>query len=274
MIARAPTLLLLALVAAPACDYQQTVAPHGDATTATATPDTAVAADTTVASDTSTPADTAAPADTTAAVDTVVSVDTAPTPHEVSIGPGEPVVVVPEPPPPVVPPGPTRPRRRMDVDQLDTALRQATGGIGWTRTTNGVEENLFVTLSGTLGKPDFITTTQEDLEPSSLLQKFLGEAARAACARLADEESQGLRPPVLMTRASGSDTWESAPAAIEDNLVVLLRRFHSSPLVPSDPGFERWRWLYRSAEHVADDPIVAWRTVCVGLVTHPDFWTY
>jgi hypothetical protein len=34
------------------------------------------------------------------------------------------------------------------------------------------------------------------------------------------------------------------------------------------------RWLYDSRLHVTRDPVVAWKTVCVGLISHPDFYTY
>jgi hypothetical protein len=204
----------------------------------------------------------------------VTEEDAAQTVFEVLIDPGVEVTLVPE--PPYVPPpvDPTRPYRRMDIDQLNASIRRATGGVGWTRMNGTVEEDLFRTLSGTLGKPDFINTTQEDLAPSALFQKFLGEAARSVCRTLATEEAAQRRPPLLMAKVTATDTWESAPDKVDANLVSLLRRFHSSDLLPTSPGFDRWRWLFRSALHTSNDPVIAWRTVCIGLITHPDFWTY
>ncbi|MCA9567625.1 MAG: hypothetical protein KC656_07275, partial [Myxococcales bacterium] len=46
---------------------------------------------------------------------------------------------------------PTREVRRMDIDQLDAAIRRSTGGIGWTEVgSDGVEVDLFEQLSLTL----------------------------------------------------------------------------------------------------------------------------
>ncbi|MCA9517750.1 MAG: hypothetical protein KC635_22575 [Myxococcales bacterium] len=194
------------------------------------------------------------------------------TPTTVTVGDETPVVIdLPAPPPEA----PTRPRRRMDIDQLDASLRRVTGGLTWTVMVGSREDNQFEVLSSTLGKPDFIEKTQEDLTPSALFQKFLSEAARTVCERLAREEVAGTRPePVLMVEASPTDTWESAPEAIEANLERLLLRFHGRRLAPADVGFDRWRWLFQSALHVSSDPVVAWRTVCAGLIMHPDFYTY
>ena len=120
-----------------------------------------------------------------------------------------------------------------------------------------------------------------DLEPSLIFQKFLGDAARDVCDKLAAHEqvthfTPG-EPRHLFIEASPTQTLEGAPARIDANLRALLLRFHGTYVPegqPEHPALVRWRWLYRSAEHTAQDPVTAWRTVCVGLITHPDFYTY
>lgn len=170
---------------------------------------------------------------------------------------------------------PTRPRRRMDIDQLDRAIQQVTGGFAWTELQGGREVNQFEALAQTLGKPDFVETTQEDLTASALFQKFLNEAARTVCDRLATAEAAGeTSVPILFRYATPTDTVASAPEAIDANLAALLLRFHGSRMSPDDPAFEPWRWLFASALHVSDDPVTAWRTVCIGLIIHPAFYTY
>ncbi len=47
-----------------------------------------------------------------------------------------------------------RPRRRMQITQLDVAIRKASGGIGWTEGTGSKEKNLFMQLKATLGVPE------------------------------------------------------------------------------------------------------------------------
>ncbi|MDP6944780.1 MAG: hypothetical protein QF464_11570, partial [Myxococcota bacterium] len=63
-----------------------------------------------------------------------------------------------------------RHRQRLDLDQLDRALETATG-FRWTH-DNG-DQSMLDTLAATLGKPDYIQTTIEDVTPSLLFHKFL-----------------------------------------------------------------------------------------------------
>ena len=77
-----------------------------------------------------------------------------------------------------------------------------------------------------------------------------------------------------MVHVSPTDTWESNPAAVGDNLVELLLRYHGRKLASDAPELEQWKWLFRSAVMVSGSPVTAWRTVCVGLISHPYFYTY
>lgn len=169
----------------------------------------------------------------------------------------------------------TRLRRRLDIDQLDAALKRVTGGIGWTERRGNRDVNLFNDLAESLGKPDYIDSTQEDLEVSLIFQKFLGDAARSSCTKLIDRE-KNTRPETkhLLIHVSLEDTPETAQEKINQNLSALLLNFHGRYHEPDSPKLERWRWLFKSSHHVAKDTAAAWRTVCVGLITHPDFYTY
>jgi len=192
----------------------------------------------------------------------------------IHVTPGEdtPVTLTPPEEPPELP---TRPRRRMDIDQLNRAMTQVTGGFAWTERQGGADVNQFDALAQTLGKPDFVETTQEDLTASALFQKFLNEAARTVCDRLATAEAAGeTSEPILFAHATTTDTPDTAPEAIDQNLSSLLLRFHGTRILPDDPAFEPWRWLFDSALHVSGDPVRAWRTVCIGLIIHPAFYTY
>jgi len=70
-----------------------------------------------------------------------------------------------------------RPLRRMHVDQLQASIERVTGGIRW---TDG-DDDLLEELAGTLGRPDYLEVTHEDLEPGLVFQKFLDDAAIAVC---------------------------------------------------------------------------------------------
>ncbi len=182
------------------------------------------------------------------------------------LGSGEPAELLPPPPEAA-----SRQRKRMDIDQLDAAIQRVTGGIGWTK--NG--KNQFEELARTLGKPDYVDLTTKDMEPSALFQKFLDDAARSACSGLMTKELQ-VTPEerVLFVHVTPEDTWKTQPEQVVMNLLYLLERYHGKVLSNTSPQLEPWRWLFESAEHVAKDPLVAWQVVCVGLITHPGFYTY
>jgi len=165
-----------------------------------------------------------------------------------------------------------RNRRRMDLDQLETAILTVTGDIYWGMSEG---ERKFDDLAQTLGKPDYLDVTNEDLSPSMLFQKFLGDAARDVCEQLIARELE--TPPkerIFLAEISETDTSETNPEGVEANLRYLLRRFHSSDVGPGSPQLNPWTWLFDSSVHVTDDPTAAWRTVCVGLIVHPDFYSY
>ncbi len=171
------------------------------------------------------------------------------------------------------PPAPEAPwanRRRMDIDQLDASMQRVIG-LAW---EDAQGNNQFVELASTLGKPDYIDSTQEDLTVSLLFQKFLGDAARDVCERRADGEAAGDLEPLLMSRVTPEMTVESDPDVIDANLAELLLRFHGQAVAPDSDRMNPWRWLFTSTVHVTEDPVIAWRAVCVGLLTHPDFYSY
>ena len=165
-----------------------------------------------------------------------------------------------------------RNRRRMDLDQLEAAILTATGGIYWGMREG---ESKFSELAQTLGKPDYFDVTIEDLSPSMLFQKFLGDAARDVCDQLIERELATVpEERIFIVEVSESDTIDDNATSVEANLRYLLERFHSTQLEAGSPLLSPWSWLFESSVHVTNDPTAAWRTVCVGLITHPDFYSY
>ena len=158
----------------------------------------------------------------------------------------------------------------MDIDQLRQAFLQATE-----RSWMDGSRDQFEELSTTLGKPDYATSTDEDLSPGLLFQKFLGDAARNVCEQLIDRDLQSApNDRLFLVHVAEGDTLESNPDGVEGNLRYLLSRFHSSQVDSGSQLLNPWTWLFESSLHVTDDPPSAWRTVCVGLITHPDFYSY
>jgi hypothetical protein len=168
-----------------------------------------------------------------------------------------------------------RARRRMDIAQLDASMQVVSDGIGWTEIdSDGQEVNLFVALGATLGVPDYISRTREDLTPSVVFQKFLGDASRSICSAMVGREMGGPTERILMKHVSDEDDWESNPVVISANMRYLLLRFHGTHYAVGDSRLEPWLWLFRSSMHDGSAPPLAWHTLCVALFTHPDFYSY
>ncbi|MCA9569003.1 MAG: hypothetical protein KC656_14235 [Myxococcales bacterium] len=162
-----------------------------------------------------------------------------------------------------------RPRRRMNVDQLSDAIEHVTG-YAWVE----ADQRLFDRLSGTLGKPEFLDSTEEDLAPGLLFQKFLDDAANAVCDTLVERELAGTSN-VLLGAAGPTDTRATNAAAVDAALAAALLRYHGRRVSPGDPQLDPWTLLFDSTLTVTGgDTMAAWRSVCIGLIVHPDFYQY
>ncbi len=168
-------------------------------------------------------------------------------------------------PPVIVEPG--RARRRMNLDQLENAFVQTSRGLNWTEMQGGREVSLFQSLSVTLGKPDYIQTTTEVLEPTTLFQKFLDDAARQVCGKIVARDLQEPSNALVMD-------WSEDGASVTAHLQSLILHFHQRDLADDSPDLAQWRWLYDSLMFMTDVPAERWNAVCVALFTHPDFYTY
>jgi hypothetical protein len=165
---------------------------------------------------------------------------------------------------------PVRQRNRLTIDQLNASIRQVSGGVGWV--IGGVDQ--LEALAPSLGVPDYALTTQEDLEPSALFQKFLGDAARHVCTELEQNARAGEGGSVLLGDLSAADTLEVNSSGVVANLARLVLRFHGQSFAVDAAEIERWRWLFESSYALSGDALTSWNVICVGLITHPDFYTY
>lgn len=165
--------------------------------------------------------------------------------------------------------------RRMNIDQLRASIERVSGGIGWTEEQDGVAVELFEALDGTLGKPDYLSATEEDLAPGLLFQKFLDDAATQVCARLVEAEpTRAAWQRTLLVDVTLDDTPTSSPAAIEANLRGALLRFHGRSVPPGDPSLAPWTALLGAVYSNHHDMAPAWQAVCTALIVHPDFYRY
>jgi hypothetical protein len=144
---------------------------------------------------------------------------------------------------------------------------------------------VFERLSSTLGKPDFIQQTVEDLTPSALFLKFLDDAARSLCVQRASLDLQRAAGEEVSALTPEQDVWgplwgelnleEHSDAEREAQLRHLTLRFHGHTLPEGDsPQLAYWQWLFESTRLVSDQPELPWVALCVGMINHPDFYSY
>ena len=151
-----------------------------------------------------------------------------------------------------------RDKKRMNIDQVSASIERVTGQSWQELDESGAQVQLFDALSGSLGKPDYLAATEEDLVPGLLFQKFLDDAARSTCIAAAASDTSGqARFLTLMDDP-------------QDNMRMLILSFHGHSWPEGDPRLDPWMELYS----VASTPERGWALVCVGLITHPDFYTY
>jgi hypothetical protein len=163
-----------------------------------------------------------------------------------------------------------RPHRRMNVDQLKAAMEQVSGGIGWTEVVDGEAVDLFDQLSVTLGRPDYLASTHEELAPGLLFQKFLEDAARSICPKLvAQDPMRSTAERALFVHGGPQDLQSDV---VEANLSSALLRFHGRVVSPGEPALDPWVRLHGDAVS-RSSPELAWTVVCVALFTHPDFYS-
>lgn len=170
--------------------------------------------------------------------------------------------------------------QRLTVRQLAQSLPIVLGGNTWMiGTTNG-----FNARSATLGEPDYINVVDENLEASSLYQKFMGDMARDGCTRTANADAAlAQNSRVLMRFVALTDTVTSNRNGVDANLRYLKLRFHGVKVADTETApLDGLRTVFEAAVRGAagtNTPTAAhvkegWRAVCVSLLTAPEYHLY
>ena len=157
-----------------------------------------------------------------------------------------------------------RARMRMTIDQLQASMKHITG-VDW---MSG-NKLLWDEYRSSLGVPDYQETVNEDLSANVIFQKFLQDAATYSCQEWIEHDG-----------SAGSYTFfadsydENDPATVSGNIQYLRRLVHGHFPDGEDPMVQSLQDLYTLVYQRTEDHTLTWNTVCVGLFTHPDFYTY
>ena len=174
-------------------------------------------------------------------------------------------------------PAPTgRAPRRLTVEQLARSIPVITGGLAWEEDFGEGPVDMLQLLSGTLGAPDYLLVTEESLEPSLIIAKFMTDAAHRVCARWIERDKT---LPAAQRTLIVHDDWASMDAEdVEASLAQLHVRFFSRPIGPDEVHvLAPWETLFFAAADAAPAGVAAddgWFAVCIGMMTSPETVLY
>ncbi|MFK7931655.1 MAG: hypothetical protein AB8H79_25980 [Myxococcota bacterium] len=168
----------------------------------------------------------------------------------------------------------SRARKRMTIAQVRDSMERVSGGVVWSR-DGRVRDSEWNRYTDTLGVPDYIERTEADLTPSVLFQKFIDDAANATCTDWLSRAEAGTNE-VFFAQGSVDET---DPVRVRADIAALRRRIQgvgqpSQQGAGHDDDLQAYVDLYDLVVVRTDDRAAAWRTVCIGLFTHPDFYAY
>ncbi len=165
-----------------------------------------------------------------------------------------------------------RDRKRLNIDQLEASVMGVLDGVRWTERVGNTDRNLFESLADTLGKPDFVQDTTEDLAPTSLFHKFLDDLARSTCSARVTADLQATTGS-LWGDLDPQMGYLSQRPLIETQIKALVLKFHQR-VIHSERELAFWTWIFQSGEFVSENPYGGWLGLCVALIVHPDFYSY
>ena len=147
--------------------------------------------------------------------------------------------------------------RRMSVEQLERSVEVIIG----------IQEGLFNldrTLALTLGEADYLTITEETLEPTPLYMKFMMDLGAYVCQQTLLFDPQ--RPVEERTLTRFTDK--------EENIRYILLRFSGIEGSAADPYVERLLRVYDAGRSGPNGDASGWEAVCISVFTSPEFLLY
>jgi hypothetical protein len=168
----------------------------------------------------------------------------------------------------------------MTIDTLRRSIPVITSGINWEEDFgDGNQTDVLGVLSPTLGAPDYLLVTEENLEPSLIIAKFMQDASNRICPRWV-ERDRG-EAPASRSLVAHAGAWDSrAEAEVKTALRALRLRFFGHRL-PADGSQDAVLTdlldLFNTASATSSPGREAqdgWLAVCIALMTDPEMVLY
>ncbi|MEC7987802.1 MAG: hypothetical protein VX278_21720 [Myxococcota bacterium] len=158
-----------------------------------------------------------------------------------------------------------RNKKRMGVAQVKASMERISG-IEW----KVANTDMWDKYGSTLGVPDYQQVVTEDLSPSIMFQKFLDDAAIHTCKNWIENEYSGEQRLFFSEIEPG----ELDAVKTRSNIAALRQQIHGVAIDENEEIVNSLVDLHALVIQRTSDPKSAWKTVCVGLFTHPEFFIY
>ena len=179
----------------------------------------------------------------------------------------------------VVEQGLTRSAGRMQIEQIRRSIEVVTGGLTWTEDFGQGPSRMLDVLGPTMGEPDYLLVTEENLEPSLIVAKFMQDASHRVCTRwVAAEQEKAAAERTLVRHGAAFDSRD--PADVTAALRGLELRFFARFLPDDgsqDAAVAPLKELFDTAAATSVPGREArdgWLAVCIALMTDPEFVVY
>jgi hypothetical protein len=164
----------------------------------------------------------------------------------------------------------------MSIEQIARSIPIVTNGIAWTEDFGGGPVDMLAVLAPTLGAPDYLLVTEENLEPSLIIAKFMQDASHRICTRWVERDKS---LPSAERTLIAHPVWGSlVESDVKTSLRALKLRFLSNYSAPgNDTGIADLYGLFVAASAAAPKAYRAddgWLAVCLALMTDPEFVLY
>ncbi|MCA9538842.1 MAG: hypothetical protein KC620_08135 [Myxococcales bacterium] len=165
---------------------------------------------------------------------------------------------------------------RLTIEQLANSIPIITDGLRWTEDFGNGPVDMLMVLSPTLGAPDYLRVTEENLEPTLIIAKFLQDASQRICLRWVERDARLAASDRSLVQ---SEDWASTdPARVRENLRRLQLRFYARHLESAeDEALDPLYDLFVNASSTAPADRAArdgWLAVCIAMMTDPEFILY
>ncbi|MDP6944924.1 MAG: hypothetical protein QF464_12300 [Myxococcota bacterium] len=165
---------------------------------------------------------------------------------------------------------------RMTITQLASSIPVITGGIAWEEDFGEGPLDMLAILYDTLGGPDYILVTEENLDPSLIVAKFVQDATYRICAKWVErDKARTAQERTLIAH----DDWSSRERDdVDASLRRLQLRFFARKIAPGDDdAIGPLRTLFETAADAAPAGLETddgWLAVCLAMMTSPEMVLY